>query len=177
MRIAIVSDIHGNLPAFEAVLADLRQTAPDLIFHGGDLAHAGASPADVVDRIHDLGWPGVLGNTDEMLFAPESLEEFAKQAPKLQPLCAALRDMARATCEMLGEERLSWLRDLPRSQIRSGLALVHASPENLWRAPLPEAPDAALESVYQALGPPLAVSGPTPRPLFLTVPRLNVSNT
>ena len=40
MRIAIVSDIHGNLTAFEAVLADLRQTSPDLVFHGGDLAHA-----------------------------------------------------------------------------------------------------------------------------------------
>jgi predicted phosphodiesterase len=42
MRIAVVSDIHGNRTAFEAVLADLRQTSPDLIFHGGDLADAGA---------------------------------------------------------------------------------------------------------------------------------------
>jgi len=38
MRIAIVSDIHGNRCAFEAVLADLRQFAPDLIVHDGDLA-------------------------------------------------------------------------------------------------------------------------------------------
>src|SRR5260370_8865523 len=97
MRIAIVSDIHGNLPAFEAVLADLRQTAPDLIFHGGDLAHAGASPAEIVDRIRDLAWPGVLGNTDEILFAPESLEEFAQQGPKLAPLVPPLRVMAPAT--------------------------------------------------------------------------------
>lgn len=35
MRLAIVSDIHGNLPAFEAVLADLRDAAPDLNLHGG----------------------------------------------------------------------------------------------------------------------------------------------
>src|SRR5260370_14066652 len=177
MRIAIVSDIHGNLPAFEAVLADLRQTAPDLIFHGGDLAHAGASPADVVDRIRDLAWPGVLGNTDEMLFGAESLEECAKQAPKLQPLCAALRDMASATCEMLGEERLSWLRDLPRSQIRSGLALVHASPENLWRAPMPEATDAELESVYKALGRPVAVYGHIHRPFIRAVAGMILSHT
>jgi len=40
MRIAILSDIHGNRTAFEAVLADLRQTSPDLILHGGDLAAA-----------------------------------------------------------------------------------------------------------------------------------------
>jgi predicted phosphodiesterase len=43
MRIAIVSDIHGNRTAFEAVLADLLRASPDLILHGGDLAHGGAS--------------------------------------------------------------------------------------------------------------------------------------
>jgi len=60
MRIAIVSDIHGNLTALEAVLADLRLgTAPDLILHGGDLAPGGARPAEVVDRIRQLGWEGV----------------------------------------------------------------------------------------------------------------------
>src|ERR1035438_4289870 len=135
MRIAIVSDIHGNLTAFEAVLADLRQTSPDLIFHGGDLADAGASPVEIVDRIRDLGWQGVVGNTDEMLFSPESLREFASQSPKLQPLFAAFEEMAVATREALGEERLAWLRGLPRSQIHGPVALVHASPESLWRGP------------------------------------------
>jgi len=77
MRIAIVSDIHGNRTALEAVLADLRQTSPDLILHGGDLADSGSSPVEIVDRVRDLGWQGVVGNTDEMLFRPESLEEFA----------------------------------------------------------------------------------------------------
>src|SRR5882762_9457721 len=86
MRIAIVSDIHGNRTAFEAVLSDLRQTVPDLILHGGDLADAGASPVEIVDRIRDLGWQGVVGNTDEMLFRPESLEEFASRSPSLQAL-------------------------------------------------------------------------------------------
>src|SRR5580704_14540506 len=109
MRIAIVSDIHGNRAAFEAVLADLRQTSPDLIYHGGDLCHAGASPAEIVDRIRELGWPGVLGNTDEMLFLPESLEEFARRAPKLEPLVAVIREIAGATREALGEDRLAWL--------------------------------------------------------------------
>lgn len=51
MRIAIVSDIHGNLTAFEAVLADLRQTSPDLILHGGDLADSGSSPVEIVDLL------------------------------------------------------------------------------------------------------------------------------
>ena len=45
MRIAIVSDIHANLTAFEAVLSDLDETSPDLIMHGGDLADGGANGA------------------------------------------------------------------------------------------------------------------------------------
>ena len=83
MRIAIVADIHGNLTAFEAVAADLRQVSPDLILHGGDLADMGAHPVEIVDRIRELGWQGVVGNTDEMLFRAESLAEFAKQSPNL----------------------------------------------------------------------------------------------
>jgi hypothetical protein len=43
MRIAIASDIHGNRFALEAVLSDLRETAPDLILHGTDLRWPGAS--------------------------------------------------------------------------------------------------------------------------------------
>ena len=97
MRIAVVSDIHGNRTAFEAVLTDLRQVSPDLIMHGGDLADAGSSPVEIVDRIRDLGWPGVMGNTDEMLARPESLTEFAKQTPQMQPLLPVIEEMAAAT--------------------------------------------------------------------------------
>jgi predicted phosphodiesterase len=177
MRIAIVSDIHGNLTAFEAVLADLRQTSPDLIFHGGDLADSGASPVEIVDRIRDLGWQGVVGNTDEMLFAPESLQEFASQSPKLQPLFAAIEEMAAATREALGEERLAWLRGLPRVQMHGPMALVHASPESLWRAPAPEAGDAELESVYAPLGQPVAIYGHIHRSYIRNVSGMTVANT
>jgi 3',5'-cyclic AMP phosphodiesterase CpdA len=61
MRIAILSDIHGSRTAFEAVLSDLRDASPDLILHGGELADSGSSPMEIVDRIRDLGWDGVLG--------------------------------------------------------------------------------------------------------------------
>jgi predicted phosphodiesterase len=169
MRIAILSDIHGNRTAFEAVLADLQQTSPDLILHGGDLADAGASPVEIVDRVRDLGWQGVVGNTDEMLFRPESLEEFASQSSAPPSLWTAIRQMATATRSMLGEERIAWLRGLARIRIQGPIALVHASPESLWRAPTPEATDADLESVYGPLGQPIAVYGHIHRPYIRSV--------
>lgn len=177
MRIAIVSDIHGNLTAFEAVLDDLRLTAPDLVLHGGDLAEGGSSPAEIVDRIRELGWQGVAGNTDEMLWRPEALTEFASQTPKLKPLFAAIEEMGAAAAEALGDDRLAWLRALPRVQVHAPLALVHASPESLWRAPGPEASDDELKSVYEALGQPIAVYGHIHKSFIRRVSEMTVINT
>jgi putative phosphoesterase len=176
MRIAIVSDIHGNLTAFEAVLADLRQASFDLILHGGDLAEGGPRPGEIVDRIRELGWPGVVGNTDEMLFRPESLAEFAARAPKLTPLVAALREMAAAAQQALGAERIEWLRRLPRVLVNGPVALVHASSADLWRAPAHDAADAELQSVYAPLGQPVAVHGHIHRPYIRTVGAMTVAN-
>lgn len=177
MRIAIVSDIHGNRTAFEAVLADLRRTSPDLVLHGGDLADGGSSPAEIVDRIRDLGWPGVMGNTDEMLTAPESLKAFASQSPNLQSLFDVVEEMAVAAREALGEERLVWLRTLPQTQIQGSMTLVHASPESPWRCPGPEASDAELEMVYGPLGKPVAVYGHVHRSYVRSFGGMVVANT
>jgi len=106
MRIAIVSDIHDNLTALEAVVADLRQTSPDLVLHGGDLVSGGSSPAEVVDRVRDLAWPGVFGNTDESIARPETLEEFAKRSPAPPSLWNAVRDLTAFVRYALGEERI-----------------------------------------------------------------------
>jgi predicted phosphodiesterase len=177
MRIAIVSDIHGNLTAFEAVLKDLRQTSPDLIFHGGDLADAGSSPVDIVDRIRGLGWAGVVGNTDEMLAMPETLEEFASQSKAPASLWAVVREMAAFARTALGEERIAWLRGLPRIQMHGPVALVHASPDSRWKAPMPEATDAELEAVYSPLDHAVVVYGHIHRSFVRRVSKMTVINT
>lgn len=177
MRIAIVSDIHGNRTAFEAVLADLRKTSPDLILHGGDLPHGGASPAETVDRIRDLGWQGVVGNTDEMLWAPHLLRESGKQSRQMDVLLGAIEEMAAATFEILGEERIAWLRALPRIQIHDAFALVHASPKTTWAAPMPEAADEEFEAVYGELGRLVAIYGHIHRPFIRRLPKMTVINT
>ena len=178
MRVAVVSDIHGNLTAFEAVLADIRQCSPDLVLHGGDLADGGSSPIEIVDRIRGLGWQGVMGNTDEMLVQPNSLEDFASQSSAPPDLWTVVRQIALATRSTLGEERLAWLRELPRVKTQEGFALVHATPESCWRAPVAEATDAELEIIYGSLGQPVVAFGHTHRPSIRSVagnPRLLIN--
>jgi putative phosphoesterase len=176
MRIAIVSDIHGNRTAFEAVLADLLISSPDMVFHGGDLADAGASPLEIVDRIRDLGWPGVAGNTDQMLSNPETLTNFANQSPTMQPFLSILEEMAQVTRDLLGPQRIRWLSDLPLSQTHGNLTLVHASPGDPWRAPAADASDGEFQAVFGKLASTLAVYGHIHRPFIRTVQDFVVAN-
>jgi putative phosphoesterase len=177
VRVAIVSDVHGNLTAFDAVLADIQRRAPELVLHGGDLALMGAQPAEVIDRVRELGWPGVVGNTDEVLWRPEEQEHQQELAPKLGLLLRLIfQEYAPATLDLLGEERVMWLRQLPAEQRLEGLVLVHAAPGDLWRAPLPEAEDEELSATYEPLGTDTAVYGHIHRPYTRALSRLTVSN-
>lgn len=178
MRIAVVSDIHGNLTAFEAVLADLRDAAPDLILHGGDLADIGSSPVEIVDRIRDLGWPGVMGNTDEMLVRPAELEAFAGQSTAPAALWDALREIASATRAILGPDRLAWMESLQLRYEHAPVGLVHASPSSCWHAPASDETDAVLEAKFSPLARPVVVFGHTHRPFVRALPAagLTVAN-
>ncbi len=177
MRLAVISDIHGNLTALEAVIADLRETSPDLILHGGDLPAGGARPAEIVDRMRALGWNGVLGNTDEMLFRPESLTEFAARAPHLRKLFDAIAEMAVFTREALGAERIAWLRNLPMTQSTDAVALVHASIENTWVSPGTNATDDELDATYRTLGTRIAVYAHIHQPFVRSIGPRIVANT
>lgn len=177
MRIAIVADIHDNLAALEAVLADLRQTSPDLILHGGDLVGGGSSPAEVVDRVRDLGWQGVFGNSDEAVARPEKLEEFANQSPAPPSLWDAVREMTAFTRDALGAERIAWLATLPNVILHPPIALVHASPASAWISPLANATDTEIESTYSPLAQPIAVYGHIHQPFVRSMNALTVINT
>jgi putative phosphoesterase len=177
MRVAIVSDIHGNRRAFQAVLADLRKISPDLIVHGGDLAAGGAHPADIIDHIRTLGWPGVRGNTDEMLWAPERLAEFSAANPKIAPILAMVQETIPPTVASLGTERLQWLETLPARYAQESFTLVHASPGDLWRAPMPNASDDELRTTYRPLDARLVVYGHIHCPYIRRIQGLTVANT
>lgn len=120
MRIILMSDIHGNLPALQTVADTLPEH--DRVIVAGDLCLEGAQPAEVLDLLRELGWPAVMGNTDRDIVSPENLEE------------DDLR-MVEWTRDQLGEDRLEYLASLPFSiEVTNGegekLLVVHANPLN-----------------------------------------------
>lgn len=118
-----------------------------------------------------------MGNVDEMLPEPKSFTEFASQSPQLEALWNAIGEMAAATREALGEERIAWLGALPRVQMHGPMALVHASPETTWRAPAHDAGDGTLEAVYSPLSRPVVIYGHIHRSFVRTVSGMIVANT
>jgi len=176
MRIAIVSDIHGNLTALEAVIPDLRVAAPDLVLHGGDLPHGGARPAEVMDRVRELGWKGVCGNTDEMLWAPASLRDFAAKAPSMAKLFGMIEEMRLWTCERVGEERIAWLKRMPMVQRCGEVTLVHASPKDTWRGPSKDADEVVLREAFRELNSNVVVYGHIHQPYVREMGEWTVAN-
>src|SRR5438874_1967609 len=115
VRIAILSDVHGNLAALEAVSADIEAQRPELVLHGGDLAFGGPRPAECVDLVRERGWAGIRGNTDDGIGGGRvALVRRIFFAP-----------VARWARERLGPERVRWLMELPLEVRAQGVFLVH----------------------------------------------------
>lgn len=177
MRIALVSDVHGNLTALEAIVADLERRAADLVVHGGDLALMGPRPAEVVDRVRELGWPGVVGNTDELLWRPDEHERQLERVPGLAALLELIFDAyAPDTRQRLGEGRVAWLRALAAEHRTEELTVVHAQPGDLWRAPMPDASDRELWTTYAPLAAACVGYGHIHRPFVRALDGLTVAN-
>ena len=176
MRIAVVSDIHGNLTALDAVVVDLRSVGADLVVHGGDLVGGGSRPAEVIDRIRELGWPGVYGNTDQMLWAPTRISEMLR-APHLQRVRdLILTHTIPATLHAIGDERLAWLRSLPTQWPSHELTVVHAGPDDPWRSPLAGASDDELDRTYGPLASRCVVYGHIHQPYVRRLSTFTVVN-
>lgn len=176
MRIAVVSDIHGNLTALEAVISDLRRQSPDVVLQGGDLPYGGCHGAEVMDRVAELGWPSVVGNTDEVLWNDEGLKQMRSSVPKLDALWQMIEQCADATRRTIGNSRLQWLRKLPAELRYDDLLLLHAGPGDLWKSPMDNADDDTLERVYGPLQAHTVVYGHIHRPYVRKLRNFTVCN-
>jgi diadenosine tetraphosphatase ApaH/serine/threonine PP2A family protein phosphatase len=143
-RVAVVSDVHGNLPAFEAVLADIRSVGVDAIWNLGDLVGYGAQPDECVELARETCDLCLIGNHDLVVIDKLNVADFSANAAT-----AALwaRDHIR-------NETREYLKTLePRDESR-GMKLYHASPRDpVWEYVLSVGlADACLEAMPGRLG-------------------------
>ena len=132
-RIAALSDVHGNVAALEAVVADIAREKPDRVVVAGDLVLNGPEPGAVVDMLRGLAADGaavIAGNTDIAVADFDYAAAFPWMTDGVPEAIVAAAEWAH---EALGEERVDWLRGLPSERrVRADddtLVLVcHASP-------------------------------------------------
>lgn len=177
MRLAVVSDIHGNLMALEAVVESLKADHPDVVVQAGEVAVSGPRPGEVVDRVRSLGWRNLLGNTDEMLWDASARSQHEQRAPKLLTWLNVLFDtLAPWARDHLSDAQLGWLRSLPSELRLPESAVMHAAPGDMWRAPMPDASDAEMSSTYAPIGAGLVAYGHIHRPFVRAVAGFTVVN-
>jgi predicted phosphodiesterase len=116
MRIAVVSDVHSNLHALDAVLADVG--AVDAIWHLGDIVGYGPDPDGVVERLTEKGAIGVRGNHDAAAAGGNEIDWINTDA----------RTAMEWTRQAISAPTLAWLRALPERREEADFTLVHGSP-------------------------------------------------
>lgn len=123
MRVAVISDIHANLPALEAVLEDIAREDIKDVWCLGDIVGYGADPADCCELVREESQVVLAGNHDLAVCGTLSTEDFARGA-------AVAADW---THEVLGDHHLRWLRSRPSAGEIADISVYHASPRNpVW---------------------------------------------
>lgn len=181
MRVALLSDIHGNLVALEAALADLAQQGAEQIVCLGDITLSGPQPHECAARIRALGCPTIQGNCDDASARlhragpmPELLVDSGRYG-------AWVGEIDRWSAAALTEEDAAWLAALPLTvEILLGpgatLLCAHGSPRSFSHRLLAETPD---ERLAEMIGPVAAValaSGHTHFPMLRRLGPLTIVN-
>jgi predicted phosphodiesterase len=131
IRLALISDIHANLPALEAVAADVQARRPDAVYVLGDMVNGCPWPGEVLDLLDSLGWPVLMGNHDDAVLQLGT--------PRMETRYADRRRYAPLwwTRERLGESHLCWLAQAPLERCLAFTAapavrLLHGLPGNFF---------------------------------------------
>lgn len=147
MRIAVISDIHGNLTALEAVLKAIDTHAVDAMVCLGDLAFKGPMPGECVARVRSLGIPCVHGNTDLMLLTQTDLCP-TRPLPAGTEVASAQVPYLRWHVERMSHDDLQYLASLPFSHTMEAdgirIRFVHATPQDCVAAIRPGDPTEAV---------------------------------
>ncbi len=161
MRIAVISDVHGNCLALDAVLAELEQQSIDRIVCLGDAIQGGPQPAEVVERLRALACPVVMGNADSFLLTgdedgePATPERLAKLQAVRQWSLTQLSDRDR---KFIGGFQPTVMVDGPAGR---RLLCFHGSPGSFNDIVLPSTPEDQFQRLLGGHGSELLAGGHT----------------
>ncbi len=181
MKLAIISDIHANLPALEAVMEDIRKNDVDGIYCLGDLVNFAGWDNEVIHLLRSQNVPCVQGNHDEGIgWNMESFPfSFSNEAKEKFGLASIKR-----VNETITQPNRKFLQNLPSSiklkfhiakhSIR--IAFVHANPTNNVDYIAPETSDTELKMLLQKIGADVLLMGHTHKPFHRTLTYKNKEN-
>ncbi len=162
MKLAIISDIHGNQIALEAVLADIKKTGVDQIICLGDIANVGPHPSQCIDIVRDLNCPVIQGNHELYLLGQFETDEW-----RTSPIWAGMR----WSREQLRPDQFEYIANLPyqyeiAGNGRARATFVHGSPLSQYRGFLPRHNNKAIAKRMNGLDNTTLFCGHTHIPLY-----------
>jgi predicted phosphodiesterase len=151
IRVALIADIHGNLPALEAVLDDVQTVTPDMIVCLGDVGAMGPFPAETLKRVRDLDCWLVMGNGDAAMLEPSD-----EQTASHDHAARRFTDMDRWCAGQIDEEHRAFIRTFqPGVTISLGdageLHCCHGSPQSYDDVIKATTPDEELAPMFEGL--------------------------
>lgn len=178
MRLAVISDIHGNLHALEATWADLERQAPDWVMCLGDLVGYGAFPNEVIDFVRERRVPMLMGNYDDGVGFDRDDCGCVYKDPTDHALGQQSLFWTRAH---VSAERKAYLRELPldhRETIRGREVLfVHGSPRKINEYVYEDRPESVFKNIARAASAEVLFFGHTHLPYQKQVERTLFVNT
>lgn len=172
LRVAVLSDVHGNLAALRQVLGDLDSLGIGEIAVAGDMVGFGADPDAVVDLLVGRSARMIRGNHEKDYVAPygtPAMPEWWLTDPRLRSM--------RWSMELLGADRRAFLSRLPdRLALDEATLVVHGSPRHVRDAVLPWTPDDELEAMFHGETATLAFMGHTHRAVIRDLKRRRLVN-
>lgn len=178
MKVAVISDIHANAVALDAVLADIDRDRPDRIVCLGDLPALNPQPRAVMDRIYALGCPVLRGNVDDRIprhlsLDPESAVAFRSVVGPIPPdeVARRLKEIEIWCAEQLTDRDKEWLLALPLTlemplDDDAMLLCFHGSPRSNMDLLFPAMPDNALGEFLAGFDATVMVGGHTHAPMM-----------
>lgn len=127
MRVALISDLHGNELALNAVLDDIARRGADQTVCLGDVATLGPRPVAVLERLQQLGCACILGNHDEFMLEPSSIESYSRIPVLLDAVAWCRAQLPRDALEFISTFQATL--ELPLDEHQT-LFLFHGTPES-----------------------------------------------